>query len=139
MAVDRAIGRISSKMELERYKVLKHNLVSTSAKDRRIAIPGSNAYEFVTISEIIRCEGWDKYTRIYLVNTEVILSSYNIGIFKDLLEPYGFYTCHKSHIINTDKIKRYLKEGSVVLKDDSQVPVSRRKKDEFLDKFIRKI
>lgn len=139
IAVARAVDRIANRKEIERYKVLKHNLSHSSEKEKRIAIPGSTAYEFVTISDIVHCEGWEKYTRIHLTNSEVILSSYNIGVFKDLLESYGFYSSHKSHLINTDKIKRYLKEGIVVLEGDMQVPVSRRKKDEFLEKYVKNL
>lgn len=135
-AVQKAIKRIDEKHDLENYTVLKHNLQNIHDQNAKIAIPGNDYYNFVVVNNIIRCEGWQKYTKVYLVSGEEILSSYNIGVFKDLLEPYGFYSTHKSHMVNNEHIVKYLKEGSVVMSDDSVVPIARRRKDEFLELFI---
>ncbi len=135
-AVNKAKVRILNKHKAERYEVLRHNLNNIGDQNTKIAIPGSNAYEFVKISEIIRCEGWQKYTKIFLSNEQCIISSYNIGVFKDMLESYGFYSTHKSHLINKSLIQKYLKEGTVVMTDGSNVPVARRRKEDFMDKVV---
>lgn len=136
-AVHKAKERIDSRSKLEKYEVLKHNLHHIGDQNSKITIPGSNAYEFVTVSEIVRCEGWQKYTKIYLRTGDVIVSSYNIGMFREMLEGYDFFSTHKSHLINKKLIKRYLKDGTVVMVDDAQVPVSRRRKEEFMSKVVK--
>ena len=103
----------------------------------KIAIPSNNEYFLVFLRDIIRCEGWQKYTKVYMADGETIVSSYNIGIYKDLLEKYGFIMCHKSHVINKMHIKKYQKDGTLIMADDSNVPVSRRKKDEFFQMIIK--
>jgi len=138
-AVERARGRIADRDKIERYHILKHNFHHLGEQDTKIAIPGANAYDFVQIKDIIRCEGWQKYTRIHLANGTCILSSYNIGVFKGMLENYGFYSTHKSHLINCKIITLYLREGMVIMKDGSQVPVARRKKEEFTEQIIKNI
>lgn len=136
-AVHKAFERIDTQSKIEKYENLLNNINNISDQNSNIAIPGVKAYEFIKIKEVVRCEGWQKYTKIHLLNEEVIVSSYNIGKFKDMLDSYGFYETHKSHLINTTHIKKYLKEGIVVMSNGDQVPVSRRKKEEFISFFIK--
>lgn len=136
-AINKAIEKIDKDEQLKQYDVLKHNLLSSNKQDEKIAIPNNSDYFFVFIKDIIRCEGWQKYSKIFLTDGTNIVSSYNIGVYKELLESYGFISCHKSHLINRMHIKKYSKEGTVDMVDDSQVPVSRRKKDEFLQLLLK--
>jgi len=138
-AVQKAKDRIANREKIELYHILKHNLNHIGEQDTKVAIPGANAYDFIQIKDIIRCEGWQKYTRIYLKDGSCIVSSYNIGVFKDMLENYGFYCSHKSHLINRKLISRYLKEGTVIMVDGSEVPVARRKKEEFVEQVLKNI
>lgn len=135
-AIDKAILKIDKDEKLKQYDVLRHNLLSSNRQEEKIAIPNNSDYFFVFIKDIIRCEGWQKYSKIFLTDGTNIVSSYNIGVYKELLESYGFISCHKSHLINRMHIKKYSKEGTVDMVDDSQVPVSRRKKDEFLQLLL---
>ncbi|MCI5083248.1 MAG: LytTR family DNA-binding domain-containing protein [Saprospiraceae bacterium] len=135
-AVRKAEERIEEREKIERYHVLQHNLNHIGNQEAKIAIPGGSTYDFVKVSDIIRCEGWQKYTKIHLLDGSCIVSSYNIGVFKKMLESYEFFSTHKSHLINTKLISKYLKEGFVVMEDQSEVPISRRKRDEFLSKVL---
>lgn len=137
LAVNKALERIEAKYSLEQYELLKHNLNHLENQNSRIAVPGTSAYDLVVINDIIRCEGWNKYTKIFTKDDEVIVSSYNIGVFKEMLSNFQFYATHKSHLINTQHIKRYLKEGTVVMSDGSHVPVSRRSREEFLNEILK--
>ncbi|HKK78351.1 MAG TPA: LytTR family DNA-binding domain-containing protein, partial [Phaeodactylibacter sp.] len=68
---------------------------------------------------------------------KTLYSSYNIGEFVRLLEPYGFFQVHRSHLVNLNRIVRYNREGMVTLEDDSSVPVSKRRRSEFLQQLTR--
>ena len=138
-AVEKAQQRYDEKSRLAKYEILKHNLEHIGDQNTKIAISGSTAYEFVKVCDIIRCEGWQKYTKIHLKNGEVIVSSYNLGTFRDMLESYNFYSTHKSHLININHIHRYLKDGTIVLSDGSSVPVARRRKDDFFEQVIKNL
>ena len=137
LAVQKAKQRIEEKEKVEKYHLLKHNISHLGNQEAKIAIPGSNT--FVKIKNIIRCQGWQKYTHVHLADGSCILSSYNIGVFKDMLKSYNFYSTHKSHLINQKLITKYLKEGIVVMSDGSKVPVSRRKKEEFIEQILNKV
>ncbi|NNE29740.1 MAG: response regulator transcription factor [Saprospiraceae bacterium] len=138
-AVERATQKVLSNEKAKNFDLLRQNLKNPGDQKNKIAVPGSQSYEFVTVSNLIRCEGWQKYTRLHLKGGDQIISSYSIGRFRDLLAPYGFYSCHKSHLINTQHITKYLKSGKVIMSDEAEVPVSRRRKEQFQEDVIRKL
>lgn len=136
-AVEKVVERINEKNKIKKYEIFKHNLNNIGDQNSKISIPGVDTYDFIKVSEIIRCEGWQKYTKIYLIDGKSLTSSYNIGVYKDMLSAYKFYSCHKSHLINTEHISKYQKDGIIVMADGSMVPVARRKKDEFLRDILK--
>ena len=87
---------------------------------------------------MVRFEGLQRCTQVFLKSGGRIVSSHNLGAFKNQLQTASFFLCHKSHLINLDYIKRYDKEGIIKMVDGSSVPLSRRKKTEFLDMVHRK-
>lgn len=127
-----------AKRENADMDLLRHNLEHQGDQESRVAIPGSQAYEFVAVKDIVRLEGIQKYTQLYLQNGSKILSSYHIGKYKEMLTPFQFFSPHKSHLINTQHIRRYLLEGTVEMTDGSSVPVSRRKREDFLRDVLKK-
>ncbi|HHH52031.1 MAG TPA: LytTR family transcriptional regulator, partial [Bacteroidetes bacterium] len=74
-----------------------------------------------------------KLTGIYFVNRKRMVSSYSIGKFRKLLDNHNFFSPHKSHLINMNHVKKYLREGVIEMIDGSSVPVAKRKKSEFLE------
>lgn len=136
-AVRLANQRIGQKVSYERSQALIYNLDITQPKRKRLGIPSEKGLEFVEVGQIIRCEGLGGCTRIVLKNEKSLLSSYNIGEFKKLLENYRFFPVHKSHLINLDEIIRYDREGTVLLSDKTLAPVSRRRRQEFLAQVER--
>jgi len=57
--------------------------------------------------------------------------------YEDILEDHGFFRIHKSHIVNISYVNSFDKEGYVILKDKTSLPVSRRKKSELMELFAR--
>ena len=97
-----------------------------------VGIPTMEGIDFLYGHEIVRCEGLQKCTRIVCTRKNNIISSYNIGEFKKLLEEHGFFACHKSHLINLMHVRKFTKEGFVFLIDNIAIPLARRKRLEFL-------
>lgn len=136
-AVKNGIKRIVEKSGINYTQELLENF-SRAPENKRIALPTNDGLEFMATKDVIRCEGYQKYTKIYLTDGRCVVSSSNIGKFVDKLVPCGFYSIHKSHLVNVDLIKAYTKEGDVLMEDGSTAPVSRRKKTEFLE-HLKKI
>ncbi len=138
-AVEKAKDRINNKEKAQMYNLLKHNINNIGNQDTKFAVAVGGQYELIRVGDIIRCEGWQKYTRLHLKDRKPLISSHNLGNFKEMLESYGFYSTHKSHIINTKEIISYSKEGLVVMSDNSHVPVARRKKEDFMEEVLKHI
>ncbi len=102
-------------------------------KKNRIGIPIASGIEFMATDQIVHCEGIKGCTKIFLQNGTNIISSYNLGEFIKLLKDYDFYAPHKSHLVNMDHIQRYHREGIIEMSNNSKVPVSRRRRQEFLE------
>jgi len=127
-----AIEKVRKRLAANAVKNVKNILT-----DERLPLPTASGVEFVPVHEIIRLHGSGSYTEFHLENQRKILVSGNIGEFEKTLEERGFFRCHTSHIINPAHLLRFLKEdgGTLVMNDQAQVPVSRRRKDDFFNLF----
>ncbi|PQJ71789.1 LytR/AlgR family response regulator transcription factor [Polaribacter butkevichii] len=132
-AVKNAAKNIEEKTALQKNKLLIENLGVQTFQMKKMVIPSTEGLEFVKIADIIHCEGIDGYTKIHFSNHKPILSSQSIGHFNKLLINQNFYLVHKSHLINLQHIEKYLNEGYVLLSANHKVPVSRNRRQEFLN------
>jgi Response regulator of the LytR/AlgR family len=109
-------------------------------KTNRIAIPVQDGYKLVPVDQIMFCQAQKEYTFINQVNGEAICSSLNLGEYEELLQEYDFFRVHHSYIINRQYIQRYVRGegGEIITHNNQHVPVSRRKKDEFLSWLTQK-
>ena len=124
---ERAIHRVTDLVVPHDNALLPHT--------KLIGIPTMEGIDFLHAYEIVRCEGLQKATRIVSTRKSNMISAYNIGEFKKLLEEYGFFSCHKSHLINLMHVKKYTREGFVYLSDNTAIPLARRKRMEFLQQL----
>ena len=134
-AVINAKHNIEEKTALLKNRQLIENLGVQTFQKKKIIIPSIEGLEFVKIEDIIHCEGETGYTKIHLKNGKPMLSSNSIGHFNKLLESNDFYLVHKSHLINLSYIDKYLNEGYVILNATIKVPVSRNRRQDFLEQL----
>ncbi len=102
----------------------------------RISVAMQKGIEIIEIREIIRLAAAESYTELYLQGGRRLLSSKNIKVYEDLLCEKGFFRCHKSHIINArHHLKGYSRvDGhSALMRNGDEVPISRRKLQDFLN------
>lgn len=125
--VNNAKYRILAQRERNKNNRLIRSLLKFHPQKEIIGIPTIEGYEFIAVKKIIRCEGLQKCTRVVTVEKSNIVSSYNLGEFKKILEPFGFFLPHRSFLINLKHIKKYQKEGTITMSDNSSVPVARRR------------
>lgn len=98
---------------------------------KRIALSTADGIHLFEISDIIRCESEDNYTKFYIKNNKPILISKTLKEYEELLSEHGFERIHQSHLINLAYLKSYIKKdgGYVVMADNSNLPISQRKKE----------
>ncbi|MCO6490916.1 MAG: LytTR family transcriptional regulator DNA-binding domain-containing protein [Phaeodactylibacter sp.] len=137
LIVQQALQRIQERQEIRQNRKFIKHIIQRRLQKTPIGIPTIEGYEFLAVNEILRCEGLQKYTRVIARGKTDIVSSYNLGEFRNLLEPYGFFAPHRSHLINLRHIRKYHKEGSIYMEDGVCVPVAKRMKKEFLSLVSR--
>ncbi len=100
-----------------------------------LAIPVSNGYEMILRDDIVRCEANESYTFLILKGGTKKIISKRLGDLENILSTQDFFRIHHSHLVSRKHIKNYIRgEGGTIITDDQQeIPVSRRKKTEFLD------
>ena len=105
------------------------------AQSKRIALPLTDKIHFVEVKDIINCKGEGSYTSIYTTENKNYLVSKPLIDYEDILADFNFIRTHKSHIVNRNHIKTFIKTdgGYLLMSNGSNVPVSRRKREEVLD------
>lgn len=103
----------------------------------RITLPTLEGYKFVNLKDIIRCVADSNYTQFYLSSGENILVTRTLKEYEETLSELDFVRVHQSHLVNTRYVDRYIKGdgGTVVMVDGAEVEVSRRRKDDFLNRM----
>ena len=118
----------------QRAQLLKEGLKGSPQK---IALAHKQGYEFVEIRNIIRIEGEDSYSRFFLKAGRELLVSRSIGEYEKLLYDQDFFRVHKKHLINLKCMTSFQrgKQGIVLLENGEEIPLSYRRKDEFLERI----
>ena len=119
-------------------RIMNGMIGSNDTAKKKIALTNSDGIVMVDVDNIVRIEADRSYCYIYESGqTKMTISKPMIEVEK-LLPEHTFFRSHASHIININYLRRYSYEdgGMAILIDGTQVPVSRRKKQDFLD-FIK--
>lgn len=105
-------------------------------KSSRISLNTSEGISFIDSSEILYCTADGAYCSVVSRHDGKIFVSKTLGEIESQLNPAQFIRIHASHVINIDHIKKFIKDdgGFVLMSDGKQIPVSRRKKQEFMER-----
>lgn len=102
--------------------------------NRKLVLKTLNTVHVVEIDKIIRCESDRNYTVFHLDGDEKIVISRSLKEYSDLLESHNFFRVHNSHMINLNYLRKFMRDELIcILKDETAIPVSYRKRDELLD------
>lgn len=111
------------------------NLKQANVQEQILYLPSQEGGIKMILKEIVKIEGDRNYSIFHLAKGKTKISSKTLGHFENILEGKGFFRCHRSFIINYRHIVRMQKE-SFLLKDTSEIPISRRRKRETKAWFI---
>lgn len=137
-AVKRATRRINRDEASKNINTLLYNLQKVhTPHEMKLCIPGMKGFQVIRVSEIIYCEAQSSYTIFHLQNGQQIIASKTLIEYEDLLKDTTFCRIHKSFLINLIHVKEYHKGegGEVLLTNNKEVEVSRRKKEVFLNRM----
>ena len=132
-----AVKKVSAPNQQAEDEFKIKNLLSNiknPSEDPVLLVSTLEAVEFVRIREIIRCEAQGAYTQLILKDTKSVMVSKVIKEFEFLLQEYGFYRVHQSHLINLREVRKYIKsENYLLMRDGAQIQLARSRKDDFFN------
>lgn len=105
------------------------NLKQENVQEQILFLPTQEGGMKMILKEIVKIEGDRNYSTFHLAKGKTKISSKTLGHFEEILDGKGFFRCHRSFIINYHHIERIQKD-SFLLKDNSETPISRRRKKE---------
>lgn len=116
-------------------EMMEHSQISRV--NDRILLPLGSQVDFVEIEEIVRCESDKNYTTVYLKDRRSCVVSKTLKTIEDILPKELFVRVHNKHLVNISQIKSYVKVdgGSFKMSDESEVPLSRYRKDDVFKKL----
>jgi len=114
-------------------KLLNNFVIGKSLKDK-IAIPVSDGVEFIDVANIVYCQSHSNYTSIHLGNNKTLMFSRTLKDTEEILSKYGYLRIHQSYLINPNHLKKYVRHdgGSVIMSDDTQIPISASKRSNII-------
>jgi len=101
---------------------------------RKITIQHAKGFKIVEVVDISRLEADSNCTILFFTDGSKFLDTRTMKVYEDLLDPKQFLRIHRSHIVNRNELKEYLRDDGhfAVLKDGSQVPIARNRVQEFI-------
>ncbi len=134
-AIDRAVRTVENERTDQKFKAFLSNL----DKLQKIVLRTSESMHIVHLSQIIRLESDVNYTRFFLTGSRQLLVSKTLKEYEEMLSGSGFFRSHQSHLVNIDHILRFDKTegGHLVMDNESQVPVSSRRREALFNIFER--
>ncbi|MEM6965268.1 MAG: LytTR family DNA-binding domain-containing protein [Bacteroidota bacterium] len=119
-----------------RLEVFKGHLVHLNPF-KKITISALDEMHFVRIHDIVRLQSDDNYTIFYIKGGEKIIASKTIRTYEEMFESLNFYRVHRSHIINLNYIRKFIRgeHSHLIMDDGMKIEVSRRRKSSFSEKL----
>ncbi len=135
-----AYNKIIAKQKAEtgtQLESLINHLRKQNKNINKIALPTQEGLEFICTDSIIRCESEGSYSYIYMKNDKKLFLSKTLKSLESIISDESFIRVHHSHLVNINCIKKYLKGagGQLVMEDGSIIPVSKSKKNSFLERL----
>src|SRR5690606_38933923 len=134
-AVHRVEQRMKDERIDERTQTLLHNLGKAGLpSEMKLCLPTLKGFIIRKLDEIIYCEAERSYTIFHIVGSKPVIVSKPLIEYESLLNDTSFLRIHKSFLVNLHHVKEYQRGegGVVIMSNDAEIEISRRKKDQFL-------
>ncbi len=136
-AIEKAVNAVEGSDLNNKIKTLMEQYMRPAqTDDARIVLKTADVLHLVELKNIVRVTSERNYTVFILNEGENIMVSKSIKEYTEFLEKNNFFRIHQSHLINLVYLRKFVKDELVcVMKDNSEVPVSYRKKEELLKRL----
>ena len=132
-------------MALEKVKILPISEQKQQIKtvknawnneDSNLILSLHDSFQVIDLNELMYCESDKGYTTFYCIDNKKYLVSKTLKEFEEQLILTNFTRPHQSFMVNLKFIDKYEKSGTIYLKNGKKIPVSSRKKENFITTFF---
>lgn len=100
--------------------------------ESRLVLHTLEFLQVLQLKEIIYCQSEGGYTNFFLSEGRKIMISKPLKFYDELLPEKWFLRPHQSYLVNVLYVDKFLKSGTIILKDKTEIPVSGRRKEYIL-------
>ena len=135
------IEDVQNIVEKARQLTLNRELIDNIAEKKtsieKICIPTGKGLIFIDPNNIIFIEADGRYSKIHILEHELIFVSKSLGEIEEMLDPEIFFRAHHSTLVNIKHVNELnTKDGlCIMLSGNNKVILSRRKKEDFMKLF----
>lgn len=105
-------------------------------EDSKLILSLHDSFQVIDLNELMYCETDKGYTSFYCSDGKKHLVSKTLKEFEEQLTSANFTRPHQSFMVNLKFIDKYDKSGTIHLKNGKKIPVSTRKKEQFVTSFL---
>ena len=135
LAVDRAIDAPIAQGEQNETKYKKLFASINNSPSEKLVISTYEGIYYVDPQEVVYIQADSAYSKIIFKDAEPLLVAKGLKEFEELLPSTSFFRNHHSFLININFVRKYTRVdgGSIEMSNGDQIPLARRKKNEFYD------
>ena len=124
----------------DRLMLLIENIDFGSSEYHKIAFQTETGFEFVKVNSILYCEAESNYTKVVFLDGKKITLTKTLKLVEEILPKDIFKRIHRGYLVNINYVNRFNKTNDyfVELTNGESLPVSVRKKDDFINDIIKK-
>ncbi|MFY8096943.1 MAG: LytR/AlgR family response regulator transcription factor [Flavobacterium sp.] len=133
-----AVKKAENSLTQEVFEMKLNNLFTNLERPKNIQkliLKTADRIYSVNMQDIVNCESDKNYTTFYFINAPKLVVSTNLKEYENMLTPFNFFRTHQSHLINMAYFDHFIKTdggNTIVMKNKTTIPLSVRKKEEFL-------
>lgn len=127
-------------LQQEQILLLNNYIEHVEGGRKRIFFNTISGVELPFVNAIIYIKAAGNYCEVYIKGDQKIVVSQSLRAVEERLPESLFFRTHKSYIVALNAVVRYDKKGKCAhLIDGSNLEVSFRRENEFLERFLEKV
>lgn len=122
----------------EKHDALMEALHQHLYPGERLALPNPDGLKMLLVKDILYCMADGESTCVHLINDATpSMVCRSLKEVEGMLKNKGFFRVHHSYLVNLNHMDRYIKGdgGDIIMVDGSCIPVSRQRKQEFMERI----
>lgn len=123
----------------EQFELLFKNLLQKEKTIDRVALSTNDGLVFLQTAEIMYCKAESNYTHVVTQSGKKITVAKTLKEIDETLSGNDFHRVHNSYLVNINHVSKFIRNdgGYILMPDNTEISISRQKKDEFFKLFAK--